>query len=330
MGCTKRPVDPLPQTVTNVNHTVKGEIKIDGSSTVYPISQRVSELFADEFPNVNIKVDFGGTSAGFRRLFRGEIDLADASRPIKNKELKSCQKTGCEFIELPVAFDGLTIVINKRNDWVTQLSIEELQAIFLADRAAKTWKDVRPEWPNEKIELYIPGHDSGTYDYFQSVVSGGRKLRDDAAYSEDDEILVKRIAERKHSLGFFGLAYYLKNKDSLQPVAIVNPESQKAILPDTQSVADGTYAPFGRPLFVYVNKSKLQSPAVKSFVSFYLGQAEKVASEVGCVPLPSHLLERSKQCLKQQTGGTCFIDSDGEKRVGSLESIYQSQNRINE
>jgi phosphate transport system substrate-binding protein len=304
--------------------TLKGPVRIDGSSTVYPITEAVAEEFAAVAPNVNVTVGMSGTGGGFKKFTVGEIDISDASRPIKKSEADMAVSKSIQFVELPVAYDGLTIVVNKENTWVKQLTIEQIKKIFTADGAAKTWKDVDPSWPTSTIKVYSPGTDSGTFDYFKEVVAGKEgKIRSDMSVSEDDNVLVRGVEGDANSIGFFGYAYFVANKAKLKDVPIVNPKTKAAVEPTPTTIENGQYAPFSRPLFIYVNQSALAKPHVVAFLEFYLQNAPKLSAEVGYVPLPAALYERAKANLKAQKLGSQFIGAKGESLEGALADLYK-------
>ncbi len=302
---------------------LSGQIKIDGSSTVYPISEAAANEFRKQFPDVSTTVGTSGTGGGFKVFTKGETDISDASRPIKKAEFAQCNEHGVEFIEVPVAYDGLTIVVNPDNDWVTQLSVDQLKKIYGEKGAAKTWSDVNPDWPSEAIKIYAPGTDSGTFDYFKEVVADDdSSLRSDMSVSEDDNVLVTGVKGEKNAIGFFGAAYYFENAESLKAVPIVNPKTSEAVLPSPNTIESGVYAPFSRPLFIYVNVASLKRPEMKAFTQFYLEHAAEFAVQVGYVGLPGSVYELAATHVKDRLTGTHFIDATGEKRSGALPDLY--------
>ena len=238
-------------------------IKIDGSSTVYPITEAVAEEFQKaKKGEVKVTVGISGTGGGFKKFCRGETDISDASRPILKKEIDVCKEQGIEYIELPVAYDGLAVVVNPRNTWVKSLTVVDLKKMWepAAQGTVTKWNQVRPEWPDAKLNLFGPGADSGTFDYFtEAVVGKSKSSRGDFTASEDDNVLVQGIAGDKNALGYFGLAYYEENKGKLKVVPIVNPATSKEVTPSLQTVKDGTYSPLSRPLFIYINKKSVRS-----------------------------------------------------------------------
>lgn len=265
---------------------LQGEIKIDGSSTVYPITEAVAEEFRAEQPDVKVTVGVSGTGGGFKKFGRGEIDINDASRPIKEQEATACKENNINYIELKVAYDGLVIVVNKENTWVDHFTVEELKKIWEPEAQEKItmWNQIRPTWPKEKFSLYGPGVASGTYDYFtEAVVGKSGSSRGDYTASEDDNVLVQGTSGDKNGLAFFGLAYYEENKDKLKLVGVDN--GKGVVMPSLETVKNGTYAPLSRPVFVYVTDSAAKRPEVSSFVNFYLKNAPTLVPDVGYIPL---------------------------------------------
>lgn len=281
-------------------------IKIDGSSTVFPVTEAVAEEFQKANPGLKVTVGISGTGGGFKKFVRGEIDISNASRPILAKEMEEAQKNGVEYIELPVAFDALTVMINPKNEFVKQFTIAELKKIWEPDAQGKItmWNQVNPAWPAEPMKLYGAGSDSGTFDYFtEAVVGKAKSSRGDFTASEDDNTLVQGIATDKNALGYFGYAYYAENMNKLKAVPIVNPQG-KAVLPSDATVKDGSYNPLARPIFIYVSKKSLETrPEVKKFVEFYLKNATNLVTEVKYVALPSDAyLKATERVAKLQTG----------------------------
>lgn len=310
---------------------LEGAIEIDGSSTVYPISEAVANAFQKDFPNVNVTVAISGTGGGFKRFTKGETDISDASRPIKDKEFQQCKENSIRFIEVPVAYDGLSVVINPANDWVDQLSVEDLQRIFLeADDQPTMWSDVRDGWPEEPLTIYAPGTDSGTFDYFKEVVVGkdeSKSMRSDMSVSEDDNVLVTGVAGQKGGIGFFGCAYYFENSDKLKAVPIVN-DAGDAVSPSPETIESGEYNPLSRPLFIYVSAKALSRPEMKKFVEFYLDNAPDMAARVGYVALPSDIYDAARERIKNRSTGTHFLTAEGEKRSGSVVEVYKAENLL--
>lgn len=304
--------------------SAEGPVRVDGSSTVFPLAEAVAEEFSKKNPKAKVTVGQSGTGGGFKRFGAGEIDMANASRPIKAGEVAECAKRSIEFVELPVAFDGLTIVVSKSNTWATQLTVDQIRKIYSADGGTKTWKDVDPSWPDERIRIYSPGTDSGTFDYFREVVVGkDGKIRGDMSVSEDDNVLVRGVEGDRNAIGFFGFAYFTENQGKLRAVPVVNPTSAKAVAPTHGTIEDGSYAPFGRPLFVYVSKASLAKPAVAAYAAFLLDHAGELAEEVGYVKLPSAVYDRARSNLKLTKTGTQFIGPDGKDVHGPIAETYR-------
>ncbi len=307
----------LAMTCPTPGFAVDKQIKIDGSSTVYPITEAVAEEFQKAKKGaVKVTVGISGTGGGFKKFCRGETDISDASRPILKKEIDACKRQNIEYIELPVAYDGLAVIVNPKNDWVKELTVADLKKMWepAAQGKVMNWKDVRPEWPDAKLKLFGPGADSGTFDYFTEAVNGKSKAsRGDFTASEDDNVLVQGIAGDRNALGYFGLAYYEENKGKLKVVPIVNPATNKAITPSLQTVMDGTYSPLSRPLFIYVSKKAAEKPEVKEFVEFYLKNADKLTKQVKYVPLPANAYKLSQERFTRKKTGSMF---GGEEKIG--------------
>lgn len=268
------------------NSELSGAIKIDGSSTVYPITEAVAEEFRTVQPGINVTVGVSGTGGGFKKFMRGEIDINDASRPIKSKEADACAEIGIGHVELSVAYDGLAVLVNPENDWVDHLTVEELEKIWnpAAQETIMYWDQVREGWPHEELHLFGPGVASGTYDYFAEAICGKKVgTRGDYTASEDDHVLVQGIATDKNALGFFGLAYYEENKDKLRLVGVDN--GNGVVVPTMETVSNGTYAPLSRPIFIYVSSTAAEKAEVNEFINFYLESAPSLVSEVGYIPL---------------------------------------------
>lgn len=289
-------------------------IKIDGSSTVYPITEAVAEEF-QAAQKVKVTVGESGTGGGFKKFCRGETDISNASRPITQKEIDACKEAGIQFIELPVAFDALTVVVNSKNDWVKSLTVEELKKIWGPGSTVKNWKQVNSSFPDKKIGLYGPGTASGTFDYFSEAINGKSKAhRTDYTPSEDDNVLVQGVTGDDGGMAYFGLAYYEENKEKLKAVPIAVKAGLPAVLPSAKTVEDGTYQPLARPIFIYVNATAAAfKPEVKDFVNFYLEQAPALVKEVKYVPLPAEDYAAVKTHFKAMKPGTGF---GGKNEVG--------------
>ena len=280
----------------------EGKINIDGSSTVYPLTEAVSEEFRKIKPDIRVTVGVSGTGGGFKKFMRNEIDISNASRPISASEIKQAKEAGIEFIEIPVSFDGLAVVVSPLNDFVDYLTVAELKTMWAPESQGKItrWNQIRPEWPNRPLNLYGAGTSSGTYDYFTEAINGEAKAsRGDYTASEDDNVLVQGIEGDKYSLGFFGLAYYEENKEKLKLVGVDN--GNGVIQPSMQTVSDGTYEPLSRPLLIYLNNNSLSSPEVVKFVDFYLQEAGMLAKEIGYVPLPKEEYDQQIEKFKNFT-----------------------------
>jgi len=296
-------------------------VKIDGSSTVYPITEAVAEEFQKE-TGIKVTVGVSGTGGGFKKFCRGETVISDASRPIKQKEMKKCAEAGISFIEIPVAFDALTVVTNPDNDWAKEMTAEQLKKAWDPDAQGKVtkWSQVVEGAPAQELKLYGPGADSGTFDYFtEAVIGKSGSIRGDFTASEDDNVLVQGVAGDKGGLGYFGLAYYLENKDKLNAVAIKNKDG-KFVLPSEETVMDGSYNPLSRPLFIYLNATKAAfDPNVKQFVEYYLKHAGKMSQEVGYIPLNVDEYTMITNHYKALKTGSAF---DGKAEIGlSVEEI---------
>jgi phosphate transport system substrate-binding protein len=290
-------------------------IKVDGSSTVFPITEAAAEEFQKaERGKVKVTVGISGTGGGFKKFCRGETDISDASRPIKKGEMEACKAAGIQYIEIPVAYDALTVVINPKNDWAAKMTVAELKMIWEPEAQGKItkWNQVNPQWPDAPIKLYGPGADSGTFDYFTEAVNHKEKAsRGDFTASEDDNVLVQGVSQDKNALGYFGYAYYAENTGKLKAVAVDG--GKGAILPSAQTVENGTYAPLARPIFIYVNAKAADKPEVKKFVEFYLKNAPTLVKEVKYVPLPQSAYNTSMQHFAKKKLGTVFA---GEGAVG--------------
>lgn len=257
-----------------------GAIRIDGSSTVFPITEAFAEEFQIAYPDVRVTVGISGTGGGFQRLCSGETHLSNASRPITESEVAACEAAGVEFTELPVAWDGLSVIANPANTFVSCLTVDELRRIWAPDSNVTTWRDVRSEWPGEAIRLYGPGTDSGTFDYFTETINGeSGASRADFQASEDDNILVQGVAGDRYALGYFGFAYYAENQDRLKLVEVDG--GTGCVAPSDQTIEDGTYAPLSRPLYVYVGHAALERPEVRAYVQFMLEEAITLVPATG-------------------------------------------------
>ena len=272
-------------------------INIDGSSTVYPVTEAIAEEYRTVDSDVDVTIGVSGTGGGFQKFSRGETDISNASRPIKEDEKKIAEQNNIDFVELEVAYDGLAVVVNPENDWVDCFTVEQLKKIWEpgAQGTITHWNQINPEWPNEEIHLFGPGVASGTFDYFtEAIVGESGSSRGDYTASEDDNVLVQGVSGDKYGLGFFGLAYYEENADKLRMVAVDGGEG--CVEPSTETVSDGSYAPLSRPLFVYVNSSSVKNnPNVVDFINFYLDEAPSLLKDVGYVPLTPEEYKEQKE-----------------------------------
>lgn len=268
---------------------LKGEVVIDGSSTVAPITQGVAETFKEENSAVNVSIGISGTGGGFKKFTHGETDISDASRTIKDEEKKLAEENKVEYIELQVGIDGITVVVNKENTWAQDLTVDELRKIWANGSTIKKWKDIRPEWPDSPIILYAPGEDSGTHDYFVEEILKKGEIRQDYTPSSNPNVLVQGVEGDKGALGFFGYAYYEQNAENLKALKI------NGVIPTHDTVQNGTYVPLSRPIFIYVNKkSYSEKSQVKAFVDFYMKTAGEIVPEVGYIALKDYAKEIAK------------------------------------
>ncbi len=290
---------------------LSGEIAIDGSSTVAPIMEAVAEEFGMLHPALKLTVGTSGTGGGMKKFAAGEIDMADASRPIKPSEIEALKTAGIEFVEIPIAFDGLSVVVNKENSFVDHLTVAELKKIWEPGSQVKMWSDIRAGFPAQPIRLFGPGTDSGTFDYFTEAINGkGGASRTDFSPNEDDNVLVQGIAGDKNALGYFGYAYYIENKDRLKVVPIQNEGAPAAIAPSEDTINNGTYAPLSRPLFLYVNLKALERPEVMALVKFIASkQGQHYVSETGYVALPEPSLQFILKRIESKQTGSTFVNA---------------------
>jgi len=315
-GCTEP-----NQTADSVTETTTGSqpdsaqavsienVRIDGSSTVYPVTEAaIREFETTRTDNVRFITEFSGTGGGFKKFCAGETDINNASRPIKAEEIQACRQTGVQYVELPIAYDALTVVANPKNDWADSITVAELKKIWepAAEEEITRWNQIRTSWPDRPLHLYVPGQDSGTFDYFTETIIGEAKVsRNDFTDSEDDEILVQGVSRDKNALGYFGYAYYKANQDKLKVLAIDN--GNGPVMPSPETVENGTYQPLSRPLFLYVSSQSLQrKPILKTFTEFYLQNAASLVNTVGYVPLPEEGYRLALDRFRQRTLGTVF------------------------
>jgi phosphate transport system substrate-binding protein len=296
--------------------SVKAQVvQVDGSSTVFPITEAVAEEFQKaKKGKVKVTVGIAGTGGGFKKFCRGEIDISDASRPILKQEMEACKGAGIEYFELPIAYDALTVIVNPKNDWVKALTVPDLKKMWEPSAQGKVtnWNQVRSEWPNAPLKLFGPGADSGTFDYFtEAIVGKAKSSRGDFTASEDDNVLVQGIANDRNALGYFGFSYYVENQNKLKAVPIDT--GKGPVAPSPKTVEDGTYQPLSRPIFIYVSKKSMDKPEVREFVEFYLKNAPILVKQVKYVPLPQSVYTTGAEHLKKGKVGTMF---GGEAEVG--------------
>ena len=308
-------------------------IQIDGSSTVYPITEAVAEEYQKKNPKVRVTVGISGTGGGFNKFCRSETDIANASRPIKLSEVELCLDNKVGYIELPVAFDAMAVMVNPKNDWVGHMTVKELKKLWepAAQGKITRWSQIRAGWPDKEIHLFGAGTDSGTYDYFtQAIVGKEHASRGDFTASEDDNVLVQGIATDPLALGFFGVAYYEHNKERLKlvPIDDENPKNGAGpILPTADNVMNGTYQPLARPIFIYVSKKAADRPEIGDFVKFYLTEGRPLVREVGYIPLPDVVFELALTRFEKRVTGSVFGGKGGSKVGVTLESLLASESK---
>lgn len=270
-------------------------LQIDGSSTVYPISEAVAEEVRDVMPNLRVEVGKSGTGGGMKKFGKGEIDICDASREMKSGEADVCEENGVKYDNFMVAYDGIAVCVHPENDWCEGLTVEQLKNLFVMDSTIKKWSDLNSEWPDEEIKLFGPGTDSGTFDSFNEQVLGkDTKTRTGYTQSEEDNVLVNGIASDKYALGYFGFAYYVENTERLKVLG-VDPGDGNFIKPTNETIRDKTYTPLSRPLFIYVNLESFEKPKVADFVKFYLDNAAELSKEVGYVPVADEIAKENQE-----------------------------------
>ena len=271
--------------------TLAGSVNIDGSSTVYPITEAVAEEFKKVHPDVKVSVALSGTGGGFKKFGRAETDINDASRAIKGAEDSLARANNVSYVELLIAYDGMAVVVNPQNTWCKDMTVAELKMLWAPEAQGKItkWNQIRKEWPNEEIHLFGPGVESGTYDYFtEAIVGKSHSSRGDFTASEDDNVLVQGVASDKNALGFFGMAYFEENRDKLKEIGIDDGKDENGkgpILPTLETVKNKTYSPLGRPLYIYVNSTAGKRSEVQAFIHFYLEQVNTLSAEVGFIPM---------------------------------------------
>lgn len=304
-------------------------VKIDGSSTVYPVTEAVAEEFQKANKGLKVTVGVSGTGGGFKKFCRTETDIANASRPITASEMADCKAAGVEYFELPIAFDALTVVINPKNAWLKQATVAELKKMWepAAQGKVMRWNQVNPTWPDQPIKLFGAGSDSGTFDYFtEAIVGKSKSSRGDFTASEDDNVLVQGVAGDVNAIGYFGYAYYAENTSKLKALPIVAKDGKPAVSPSPESVIAGTYQPLARPIFIYVNAKSLAKPEVKKFVDFYMSQGAKMAKEVKYVALPASIYTTNIKHMADNKKGSMF---GGKNEVGiSIEELVKREAKL--
>jgi phosphate transport system substrate-binding protein len=305
-------------------------VKIDGSSTVFPITEAVAEEFQKAKRGaVRVTVGISGTGGGFKKFCRGETDISNASRPILKKEMADCKQAGIQYIELPVAYDALTVVVNPKNTFVKSLSVAELKKMWepAAQGKVTNWSQINPAFPKAPLKLFGAGADSGTFDYFTEAITGKSKSsRGDFTASEDDNVLVQGVSRDVNALGFFGFAYYVENRDKLKAVPIVEKDGKPAVAPSMENVLNGSYQPLARPIFIYVNAASIKKPEVREFIEYYNKHGESLAKEVKYVPLPPKAYTYNMESVGKMRLGTKF---EGENKVGlTIEDLMKLEAKL--
>lgn len=309
-------------------------IKVDGSSTVFPVTEAVSEEFqAAQRGKVRVTVGISGTGGGFKRFCRGETDVQNASRPIQSAEMEACKKTGIKYFELPVAFDAIALVVNPKNDWLKEITVEELKKIWSPEAQGKItkWSQVNPKWPDQPMRLFGPGSDSGTFDYFTEAIVGKSKMsRGDYTASEDDNIIVQGVSKDQYALGYFGLAYAESNKSKVKVLPIVggdkSPKKNMAVMPTKETVENGSYFPLARPVFIYVNEASYKKPEVAEFTKFYLKNAPTLVPDVKYIALPAKAYTLGEEILNKGKVGTKF---GGHSEIGlKIEELMKKEGKL--
>ncbi|MEM9417418.1 MAG: PstS family phosphate ABC transporter substrate-binding protein [Planctomycetota bacterium] len=299
---------------------ITGSVEVAGSSTVYPISTFVGEQFTKAYPQVSVNIQKIGSGGGFKQFVAGNTDASNASRLIKASEIQAAADNNIEFIEMLVAYDGLSIVINKSNTWGKELTVDHLKAIFDANSSAKTWADIDPSFPNTELKLYIPAETSGTFSYFQSKVVGKEGELRGTSVGENDNLTVAGVADNVGAIGFLGYAYYAENKDKVNAVAIKN-KAGEFVAPSSEAIESGNYNPFSRPLFIYWNVESLKKPEVAALAEFTIDVAPTAAEEVGYVRLPEWVYDSMMDRLEDKVTGSIYYDADLNAKKGTLKDL---------
>jgi phosphate transport system substrate-binding protein len=313
-GCSNPPKkeDAGGTVPTEGSAALSGAIAIDGSSTVFPITEAVAEEFQKKHPQVRVTVGQSGTGGGFKKFLNNETAISNASRPIKSSEAEEAKQKGIEYIELPIAYDGLSVVVHPSNTWVETLTVAELKKIWEPESKVNNWSQVRAGFPDRPLKLYGAGTDSGTFDYFTEAINGKEDAsRPDYTASEDDNMLVQGVSGDPGALGYFGYAYFEANQDKLKLVAIDN--GQGGVKPSPETINNGSYQPLSRPLFIYVRKDAAEKPEVQAFIKFYLTEGRKLVKDAGYIPLPDRAYELAQERFDKRITGSVFA---GGSQVG--------------
>lgn len=301
---------------------LEGNVKVDGSSTVFPITEAMAEEFGKENPKVRVTVGLSGTGGGMKKFIEGVIDITGASRPIKASEQKMALEKSRTFVELPVAYDGIAVVVSHKNTFAKDLTVAELKSIWEPNSTIKLWSDVRKDWPKQEIKLYGPGVDSGTFDYFtKSIVGKSGATRPDFTASEDDNVLVQGVAADEHALGYFGFAYWMENKDKLNRVAIDN--GKGPVLPSVESIEDASYEPLSRPIFIYISEASFAKKPVDAFVKFYVKNAKELVGQVGYVAFAEEVYAAILQRWQDKVLGSSFASESGKSVLARVQARGQ-------
>jgi phosphate transport system substrate-binding protein len=322
-GPTKKNPDAA---ATSTSSGGTSDIKIDGSSTVFPISEAIAESFGKANAGKKVSVGTSGTGGGFKKFCKGEIDISDASRPILQKEIDECKAKGIDYLEIPIAYDALTVIVNPANTWAANMKVADLKKMWEPAASAKVmkWKEVNPAFPDAKMALFGAGKSSGTFDYFTEAINGkAKESRTDYTATEDDNVTVKGVIGDKNALGYLGFAYYEANKTKLKAVGIDS--GKGAVLPSIETVKNGTYTPLARPLFIYVSSKSLEKPGVKEFVDYYMTQVPKASAETKYIPLPEAAYAKINEKVKAKKLGTVF---GGKEAIGlKIEEILAKESK---
>lgn len=316
--------------------SLTGSIRAAGSSTVGPITEAIAEQFSEKHDQVRISVTINGTGGGFKKFLAGETDISNASRIIKPEEVERAIDNGIEFIEIPVAFDGITVCVNKANTWADALTVDQLRAIFEQGSTIESWQDINPSWPDVPLSIHMPGTDSGTFDYFDEQILDGDPVRSssetvDVSVSENDNLLINAITGDRGAIGFFGCSYYFKNQELLRAVAIQTDANAEPVLPSPDTIESGAYKPLSRALFIYVNEQAAKRPEIREFVDFYLSEGPEIAEQVGYVSLPRAVNFMGRTRFNRAYTGSIFYERNQEGKLehveGALLKLYADDHK---